>query len=92
MRGVHISALEHCRKMKVSISINDRQGLLILSCLNDLTNCQKCFNVVNILLYISAVTNARKLKFNRYVHLPSTNVNRKDVHASMISFNGKDMY
>ena len=27
-----------------------------------------------------------------YVHWTLTNINRKDVHASMISFNGKDMY
>ena len=26
-----------------------------------------------------------------YVHWTLTNINRKDVHASMISFNGKDM-
>ena len=41
--------------------------------LNDLANCQRCFNVDIMMLYISAMDQARKLRFSSYVHLPSTN-------------------
>ena len=43
------------------------------SCLNDLLNCQRHFNVNIMMLYISGMDHARKLKFSSYVHLPSTN-------------------
>ena len=54
-------------------SDNDIQDLLILSCLNDLTNCKRHFNVDIMMLHISALDHNRKLKFIRYVHLPSIN-------------------
>ena len=49
------------------------QDLLILSRLNDLTNCWRCFNVDILMLYISGRDHYRKLKFSSYVHLPSIN-------------------
>ena len=52
---------------------NNMQDLLILSCLNDLTNCYRQFNVDIIMRYISAMDQARKLKFSSYVQLPSIN-------------------
>ena len=49
------------------------QDLLISSCLNDLTNCSRGFNVDIMMLYISGRDQARKLNFNNYVYLPSIN-------------------
>ena len=49
---------------------NNMQDLLILSCLNDFTNCLRQFHVDIIMLYISAMNQARKLKFSSYVQLP----------------------
>ena len=57
----------------VCYSDNDIQDLLISSRLNDLTNCKRHFNVGIMMLYISAMDHARKLKFSSYVHLPSVN-------------------
>ena len=39
------------------------------------------------MLYISAVDNARKLKFSSYVHLPSTNKMFQYRYAGVILFN-----
>ena len=52
---------------------NNIQDLLISSCLNDLTNCYRRFNVDIMMLYISDRDHARKVKFSSYVHLPSIN-------------------
>ena len=52
---------------------NNLQDLLISSRLNDLTNCQRRFNVDIMMLYISGRDHARKLKFSSYVHPPSIN-------------------
>ena len=41
--------------------------------MNDFTNCYRCSNGDIMMLYISAMDNARKLKFSRYVHLPYVN-------------------
>ena len=49
------------------------QDLLISSCLNDLTNCWRWFNVDIMLFYISARDQARKLKLSSYVHIPPIN-------------------
>ena len=54
-------------------SDNNIQDLLISSRLNDLTNCQRRFNVEFMMLCISGRDHARKLKFSSYVHLPSIN-------------------
>ena len=48
--------------MSVNQIINNIQDLLISPRLNDF-----------MMLYISAMDQARKLKFNSYVHLPSIN-------------------
>ena len=45
----------------------------ISSRLNDHMNCYRHFNVHIIKLYISALDQARKLKFRNYIHLPSIN-------------------
>ena len=47
--------------------------LFISSRLTDFTNCLRCFNVDIMMLYISAMDHARKLKFSSHVHLPSIN-------------------
>ena len=44
-----------------------------MSRFNDLTNCKRRVNVDNMMLYISAMDHARKLKFSSYVHLPPIN-------------------
>ena len=49
------------------------QHFLILSRLNDLMNCYRRFNVDIIKLYISALDEARKLKFRYCVNLPFIN-------------------
>ena len=49
------------------------QDLLILSRLNDLTNCWRRFNGDILMLYISGRDHSRNLKFSCYVHLPSIN-------------------
>ena len=52
---------------------NNIQDLLISSCLNDLTNCYRHFNVDIMMFYISAMDHARELKVNIYAQLPSIN-------------------
>ena len=42
------------------MSVNNIQDLLILSRLNDLTNCQRRFNADIMILYVSAMDQARK--------------------------------
>ena len=37
--------------------------------MNDLTNCVRHFNADIMILYFSAMDQARKLKFSSYVHL-----------------------
>ena len=61
-----------------SMSVNQNnniQDLFISSCLNDLTNCYRLFNVDIMMFYrpISAMDHARKLKFSIYAQLPSIN-------------------
>ena len=41
--------------------------------MNDLMNCYGLFNADIMKLYISALGQAMKLKFQSYVHLPSIN-------------------
>ena len=54
-------------------------------------------NVGNLLIFREKVLDlwpksVCAVKMTMYVHSTCINVNRKDVHAWMISFNGKDMY
>ena len=52
---------------------NNIQDTLISSRLNDPTDHYRCFNVNIMMLYISAMDHAGKLKFCSYIHLPSIN-------------------
>ena len=54
-------------------------------------------NAGNLLIFKEKVLDLRPksvcaVEMTMYVHWTCINVNRKVVHASMISFNGKDMY
>ena len=49
------------------------EDLLISSRLNDITNCERGFNVAILMNYILAMDHARKLKFSSDVHLPFIN-------------------
>ena len=54
-------------------------------------------NVGNLLIFREKVIDLRPklvcaVEMTMYVHWTCIDTNRKDVHASMISFNGKDMY
>ena len=60
------------------------QDLLISSCLNDLMNCKRRFNVDIMMFYISGRDHARMVKFNIYVHLPSINKMFQYRYARMI--------
>ena len=57
---------------------------IISSCLNDFTNCGRCFNVNIMMLYISAMDHAKKLKFSSYVHLPFINKTFQNRYALVI--------
>ena len=41
--------------------------------MNDLMNCERCFNVDIMMLYISVRDHARKLKLYSYIYLPPIN-------------------
>ena len=54
-------------------------------------------NVINQLIFREKVLDLRPesvcaVETTKYVQCMYVSLNRKDVHASMISFNGKDMY
>ena len=57
----------------ISQSDSNIPDLLTSSRLNGLTNCEKRFNADIMMLYISAMDHANKLKFSSYVHPPSIN-------------------
>ena len=57
----------------VCLSENNIQDLLISSRFNHLTNSKRHCNVDIMMRYISAMDQARKLKFSIYVHLPPIN-------------------
>ena len=54
-------------------------------------------NIGNVLIFKEQVLDLRPksvcaVEMTMYVHWTCINVNRKDVHATMINFNGKEMY
>ena len=60
--GVHISALEHRRKIKFSIYVHQKLKY---------TKCEQCYRYYNQSrrVYMSALKHCRKMKFRRYLHL-----------------------
>ena len=74
----NLSAFPHSRKLWLSKYVIHQVIIYkivlifgILSCLSDLVNCSRRFNVDASKLYISFVVHARKLLFSSNVHLPS---------------------